>query len=315
MSRRLRRLAALSLAGLVAWVGGAALGTSPGSHRAQARAAALVTIGAAHPGDVRNLPGLTGNRPVFILSLGSDARPGEPVTGERSDSIHIIGINLVQHRASLLGFPRDSWVSIPGHGTNKINAAMVYGGPSLTVQTIEQLTGIHIDYYLLTSFGGLTNMVDAIGGITVNVPYPMHDHYSGANFNAGVQKLSGRQALSFSRNRHDTPQGDLSRSLNQGTLLVSALRQFRLEFQKDPSVLLTWLATGLKNVKTDLSIRQLVTLAFTALSIPPDHVSNQIVPASTGSVGGASVVFISSSARAIYADMKNDGLIGKTRGK
>src|SRR5207249_5181013 len=128
----------------------------------------LVAIGAAHPNDARNLPTLTGTKPMFILSLGSDARPGQPPEAERSDSIHIIGINPAKHRASILGFPRDSWVSIPGHGTNKINAALVEGGPLLTVQTIEQLTGIHIDYYLLTSFSGFTNMVNAIGGVTVN---------------------------------------------------------------------------------------------------------------------------------------------------
>jgi len=269
-----------------------------------------VVLGLAHPHQVANLPSLTGHKPIFILSLGSDARPGQSVIGERSDSIHIIGINPAEHRASILGFPRDSWVDIPGHGTNKINAAMVYGGPHLTIATLEQLTGIHIDYYLLTWFGGLTHMVNAIGGITVDVPYPMHDSYSGADFNAGVQQLNGKQALAFSRNRHDTPEGDLSRSQNQGTLLVAALRQFQKEFAKDPSVLLTWIAAGLRNVQTELSIQQLVSLAFTSLTIPPANVKNEVVPATTGTVGSASVVFIASSARYVYADMRSDGLIG-----
>jgi polyisoprenyl-teichoic acid--peptidoglycan teichoic acid transferase len=308
--RSVRRSALLALAGLVAWVAGAALGTSPGSHRSEARAA-VISVGLAHPEQAQNLPGLTGTKPFFILSLGSDARPGQAISGERSDSIHIIGINPARRRASILGFPRDSWVPIPGHGTNKINSALTFGGPALTVQTIEQLTGIHIDYYMLTSFGGLTNMVDAIGGIVVNVPYPMNDPYSGADFNAGVQKLNGKEALAFSRNRHDTPDGDLSRSLNQGTLLISALRQLHGQFAKDPAAVVTWLAAGVKNVQTKLSIQQLLTLAFTALSIPARHVTNQIVPATTGDVGGASVVFIQPSAKAVYADMKNDGLIGK----
>src|SRR5438477_837110 len=127
--RSIRRGALLALRYLVAWVAGAALGTTPGSHRAEARAA-VFTVGVAHPHEATNLPGLTGSKPFFILSLGSDARPGEPITGERSDSIHIIGINPAKHRASILGFPRDSWVSIPGHGTNKINSALSYGGIS-----------------------------------------------------------------------------------------------------------------------------------------------------------------------------------------
>jgi len=310
MTTRVRRGALLALAGLVAWVAGAALAAGPAAHRARAREFTFA-LAAAHPNEARNLPGLTGTKPFFILSLGSDARPGQTIAGQRSDSIHIIGINPVRHRVSILGFPRDSWVSIPGHGQNKINSAMSSGGPDLTVRTMEQLTGIHIDYYLLTSFGGLTNMVDAIGGIKVDVPYPMHDHYSGANFRAGVQTLNGKQALAFSRNRHDTPNGDLSRSLNQGTLLTAALGELHTQFEKDPGIVLTWMATGLKNVHTDLSIKELLTLAFSALSIPANHVNNQIVPASTGTVGSASVVFISPSARSVYADMRNNGLIGK----
>jgi LCP family protein required for cell wall assembly len=308
-----RRWATFGVVGLVAWVAGAALATSPpgAPARAEAAPAPAFVLGIAHPHEVRSLPSLTGSKPVFILSLGSDARPGEQVAGQRSDSIHLIGINPARHRASILGFPRDSWVSIPGFGTNKINAAMVYGGPHLTVRTIEQLTGIHVDYYLLTSFPGLVNLVNAIGGLTVDVPYPMHDPYSGADFNAGVQRINGRQALAFSRNRHDTPFGDLSRSFNQGILLRAALAQFRKEFAQDPSVLLSWLAAGIRNVKTDLSIRELVSFAFTATAIPPDNVTNAVVPASTGSVGGASVVFIASSAHAVYADMKADGLIGR----
>jgi LCP family protein required for cell wall assembly len=300
----------VSLAGLVAWVAGAALGTSPSRHGGEARAAALVTIGLAHPSEARNLPPITGRKPIFILALGSDARPGQSVPGGRSDSIHIIGINPSKHRASILGFPRDSWVSIPGHGTDKINAAMSDGGPLLTVRTLESLTGIHIDYYLLTSFWGITNMVNGIGGVTVGVPYPMHDPYSGADFSAGVHHFTGKQALAFSRNRHDTPAGDLSRSFNQGSLLVDGLRQLHRDFDKDPGVLLTWIATGVRNVQTDLSISRLVQLAFTALSIGPGHVTNRIVPAGTGNIGGASVVFISPSAHQLYADMRRDGLIG-----
>ena len=125
-----------------------------------------------------------------------------------------------------------------------------------------------------------------------------------------MHRLNGKQALAFSRNRHDTPAGDLSRSQNQGRLLVSALAQFRQEFEKDPSVLLEWLAAGIRNVQTDISIRQLISLAFTAASIPATAVTNEVVPATTGSVGSASVVFISGSAGSIYADMRADGLIG-----
>jgi LCP family protein required for cell wall assembly len=194
---------------------------------------------------------------------------------------------------------------------DKINAALTDGGPLLSVRTVEQLTGIHIDYYMLTSFPGLVNMVNAVGGVVVDVPYPMHDSFSGADFNAGRQRLNGQQALALSRNRHDTPNGDLSRSLNQGLLLRSGLAELHKQFAKDPAVLLTWIAAGVRNVETNLSIPQLLALAFTALQVPPSKVRNEVVPASTGTVGGASVVFISGSARSVYRDMRRDGLIGK----
>jgi anionic cell wall polymer biosynthesis LytR-Cps2A-Psr (LCP) family protein len=115
---------------------------------AQTPAPTPVEIHAAHGSSY--VPALAGKRPVFILALGSDARPGQSITGERADSIHLIGIDLRTQAATILGFPRDSWVSIPGHGTSKINDGMVLGGPNLMVQTIEHLTGIRVDFWLLT---------------------------------------------------------------------------------------------------------------------------------------------------------------------
>ncbi|HJP65872.1 MAG TPA: LCP family protein [Actinomycetota bacterium] len=267
-----------------------------------------VEIHAAH--GTSYVPALEGKRPLFILALGSDARPGQSITGERSDSIHLIGIDLKTKAATLLGFPRDSWVSIPGHGTSKINDAMAFGGPNLMVATIEHLTGIRVDFWLLTSFTGMIRMVDNVGGITVDIPYAMHDRYSGANFGAGRHHLSGGQALALARNRHDTPRGDFSRSLNQGLLLRSALAELRKDFRDRPDILFTWLTTLWRNVKTDLSTRTLLDLGLTATQVSPSRVSNLVVPGTTGTVGSASVVFISSSAHAIYQDMRKDGVVG-----
>ena len=307
----MRRKIALAFAALVAWVAGAALGVESGPGPVHAKAdepTPTVVIGRAHK--ARNLPPITTSRPIFILALGSDARPGQPVDQLRSDSIHIIGINPEEHRASILGFPRDSWVNIPGHGTDKINTAMADGGPQLAVQTLESLTGIHIDYYLLTSFKGLSRMVADIGGLTVKVPYSMHDPYSGADFSAGVHRLSGQEALAFARDRHDVPGGDFGRSENQGRLFLAALAQFHKQFSADPSTMLRWVATGLRNVSTDLSVSELTRLAFTAAEIPVSNVKNVVVPGTAGSEGSASVVFISGSAQGIYADMRPDGVIG-----
>jgi LCP family protein required for cell wall assembly len=267
-----------------------------------------IELFAAH-GEASLVPALKGERPLFILALGSDARPGQDPLHERSDSIHLIGVNLTTHRATILAFPRDSWVSIPGHGTSKINAAMHDGGPDLTVRTVEQLTGIHIDLWLLTTFDGIKDMVNGIGGLTVDVPYPMHDSFSHANFSKGVHHLGGSGALAFARDRHDVPGGDLSRSRDQGILLVSALTKLRKDFTHDPGELFHWIAVGWRHVKTNLSVATLLQLGLTATQISPGNVNNLVVPAAGGSVGGFSVVFIQPHARSLYSQMRATGVV------
>ena len=305
---RTRRRARLALAALVAWTAGTALGTLSTGRVAGAQTSPAVEIEPAHADFV---PVLDGSEPIFILLLGSDARPGEPVEGERTDSIHILGINPAKHRASILGFPRDSYVSIPGHGANKINAAMTFGGPELVVDTVEHVTGIQLDFWALTSFKGFEGMINSIGGLTVDVPFAMHDSFSKADFEPGVQELDGGQALAFARDRHSLPQGDFGRSENQGRLMLASLAQFRKQFGKDPSVVLSWLAGGLRNMQTDVPLDQLLSLAMTASTINPKHVANVVAPGTIGTAGSMSIVNLTSEATAIYNDLKNDGLISK----
>jgi len=298
---------AVCLAAVVA--GGAAASSAHlGKGRPHFALADVVEIHSAHGSSF--VPALEGNRPLFILALGSDARPGQNILRERSDSIHLIGVDLRRHRATILGFPRDSWVPIPGHGTTKINTAMALGGPQLTVRTIESLTGIRIDFWMLTSFAGLRGMVNGIGGLTINVPRRMHDRFSGAFFSRGRHLVHGAGALAFARDRHDVPGGDLGRSANQGRLMLAALTQLRTVFDKNPGDILTWIAVGWRHVRTTLGLASLVELALTATKVPPANVRNMVVPARTGTIGSASVVFITPAARAIYADMRADGVVG-----
>jgi len=265
-----------------------------------------VRIGAAHGASY--VPALQGRRPLFLLVLGSDER--HRLQGKRADSIHIIGIDLAHRRATILGIPRDSWVAIPGFGHDKINASLQLGGPSLTVRTVESLTGIRIDFWILTTFKGFKAMVDGIGGLKIDVPYAMHDPYSGSNFEPGVRRMNGKQALAFSRDRHSTPGGDLGRSGNQGRVLLSALSKLRDRFAKDPGTLFDWIGVGWRQIDTDLSVSTLLDLGLTATQVASRDVNNVVVPATTGNVGAASVVFISSAAQPLYADMKHDGVIG-----
>jgi LCP family protein required for cell wall assembly len=265
-----------------------------------------ITIGVVH-GTASFTPALEGTRPLFILVIGSGAHPGQPVQGSLSDSIHLIGVDLAARRATILGIPRDSWVAIPGLGMNKINAASVYGGPQLLARTLERITGIRIDLWVRTSFWGLTAMVDQIGGLAVDVPAPMHDPFSGANFSRGWHHLDGRQALAFARDRHSFLNGDFTRSADAGRLLLAALAKLHSLFTQDPGVVFRWIAVGWRNVQSNISVPTLLSLALTAAQIPTRNVNNLVVPGTTGTVGAASVVFISPSAGAIFGQMRRSG--------
>src|SRR5205823_6162179 len=195
--RKHRRVAGASVAAFLVVASLTAAGFTLLRPHATAQAADVVEIQAAHGSSF--VPALQGKRPLHILVIGSDARPGQNIERQRSDSIHILSVNVRARRATLLGFPRDSWVPIPGGGTTKINTAMSLGGPQLLIRTIENLTGIRFDFWMLTSFSGLTNMVNGVGALIVNVPTRMHDKYSGAFFKPGRHHFYGKQALAFSR--------------------------------------------------------------------------------------------------------------------
>jgi LCP family protein required for cell wall assembly len=304
---RLRLAAGLVLLGLVAWVVANAMVGPP--HRAGAQTPTIEIQRAQRAG---YLPQPGRDRLIVVLAIGSDARPGERVDRLRADSIHLITVNPRRGAGTILGFPRDSYVNIPGRGTAKINEAMVVGGPPLLARTVENITGIRIDYWMLTSFRAFTRMVHAIGGLQVRIPYPMNDRASGTHFKRGPKKLSGTQALAFSRDRHSPRNGDFGRSKNQGTLILAALRKFSQQFQTSPTVLFRWLrAGGFRRVKTDLSLGELIDLGLLAAQMNPGRFRNVVAPGSVGKAGSASIVHLSSSARRIFRDIRADGILNR----
>ena len=162
------------------------------------------------------------------LIVGSDSREGlsaeekaELSTGDaggkRTDTILLAHLPDNDTPATLLSLPRDSNVEVPGNGVNKINAAFALGGAPLLVQTVEGATGLRIDHYAEISFGGFANIVDAIGGVEMNIEQEMRDTKTGVTLKAGQQELTGAQALAFVRMRYSTatPRSDLDRVANQ----------------------------------------------------------------------------------------------------
>ena len=300
MSGRRFAVAALSLAAGVAWLGLATIQATP------AASAPVFEIGRAH---AEVAPVLTGDEPIFILLLGSDSRPGTAIDKGLCDSIHILGINPAERRASLVGIPRDSYVPLSTGGTGKINSAMPKGGPEAMVATVEDLTGITFDYYALSSFGGVTEAVNAVGGLDIDVPYSFKG-FAGTSFQTGQQTMTGAQALEFSRERKTLAHGDFDRSMNQGRVLLAALAQFRDEFDADPATLFRWLGIGLRNVETDLPLSDLLTLAFTASQVPPKRVTNLVAVGTVGTVGGLSVVNLPNP-QPMLKDVAADGYVMK----
>ena len=166
-------------------------------------------------------------------------------------------------QGTLLGFPRDSWVQIPGHGNGKLTNAMALGGPTLMAETIRRLTGLPVQYYVITGFQGFTDIVNELGGVDVNVQRRMNDGYSGARFQPGWHHFDGGAALAYSRDRHDVAEGDFTRSGNQGNLVLAALGKMRHEVRNDDG-LRRWIGVLLRHAALDSGPGPLLQLAALA---------------------------------------------------
>ena len=182
-------------------------------------------------------PEWTGTEPLNLLLIGIDRREDEAT---RSDTMIMVHIDPVKQTAAMLAIPRDTKVIIPGYGVNKINAAYAFGdayeqdhggGPGLVMETIEANFGIHIDHYAEVDFAGFEKVIDTVGGVTIDNPYPIKDdEYPAAGndymrifFPAGWQHLNGERALEYARTRHDD--GDAMRSVRQQQVLMALLNQ------------------------------------------------------------------------------------------
>lgn len=300
-----RRVLASSVAVLVALSGAAGilgLGARMDHDRAEITVTAVPPFG---PSAASYEPATWGDT-IFGLAVGSDERPG--LDGARGDALHVIGLNPSQGRATILNIPRDTWVDVPGHGQMRVNEAYDLGGAELQAETLRRLTGAPISFVVTTTFVGLERMVDDLGGLDVEVPYFMDDQNSGAAFQQGVQHMTGRQVLAFSRNRR-IPDGDLARTGHQGQVLVHALAALREKGTSGTDVL-RYLDVLYRNVRTvGMAPVDLLRIGRAALAVDPGGVRNFTMPATVGFKGKASVVFAAPSASGVFADFADDGVL------
>ncbi|MFN2526142.1 MAG: LCP family protein [Actinomycetota bacterium] len=244
---------------------------------------------------------------IFVLVIGNDARSGNP-NSVRADAIHIVGIDTRTLKGGILNFPRDSWVPIPGYGTRRINEALQYGGPRLLAQTLERMTGIRLDYWVMTGFEGFEAIIRKIGGVELRIPFNVYDPTgSGANLKKGRQHMGARKSLAYVRTRHSFPRGDIDRTGNQALYLLALLRELRDQVRSSPAALLRWIAATGEHTRHDIPPAELFRLGVLASQVRARSVHSVTVPVTTGSAGSASVVFISSSAQQIYKRFARTG--------
>lgn len=187
----------------------------------------------------------TGTPGTTYLLAGSDSRADGAVQdgteGQRADSIMLVNV-APNGQASATSLPRDTYVDIPGYGWNKLNASYSFGGAPLLVETVETLTGLHVDHFVEIGMGGVGNIVDAIGGVELCLDMDVNDSYSGLVWQSGCHEADGTTALAFSRMRYSDPLGDIGRAQRQRqvvektvssamspSVLLNPVKAFRLE--------------------------------------------------------------------------------------
>jgi len=246
-------------------------------------------------------------RVLTVLLLGSDAGPpraGSPTSG-RADGFQLLFVSADRQHASLLSVPRDSWVPVAGRGTTRINACLT-SGPQTCVRTVEQLWGIRVDGWVVTSMWGFADAVNDFGGLVVDVTRPVSD--GGENITStGLQAINGYQALTWGRDRKTRAGGDFTRSRAQAELL--AVGQAHLHARGTSSA-----AQHVANIirlrgSTSFSDAELANYALQALQLPPGNVRRTGLPGRPGWAGPASVVFLDGNAAGIVADAAADGIV------
>ena len=239
-----------------------------------------------------------------ILVLGTDTRSDMPTTGAeapgwepgqaRSDTMLLVHIDGDRDSASVISIPRDSWVDIPGHGKGKVNWAYSFGGPNLTVETVEKMTDVRIDHLTVIDWDGFKALTDAIGGVDIDIPKTVYDSARDVRWEAGRHHLNGEEALLYVRQRYGLKDGDLDRVARQQAFLRTLLKQtLEQELRKNPDQVLDLLSLFSKHasVDDDWSTTQMAKLAASLRNLRTDDISYLTVPTDgTGMVGDQSVV-------------------------
>jgi len=223
--------------------------------------------------------------PVNFLLMGADATEEDP-TG-RADSIILIHADFQKKKATMISIPRDLRVEIPDNGKDKINHSYHFGGPALTIKTVEEYTGLPIHHYGVVDYQGFINIVNAIGGVEVDVKEDMVDDELGDPIDKGKQKLDGLQALFYVRYRN-TGRGDFTRMEDQQNFARSLINEStRLQNAFKLPRLINILTS---NIQTDMSIGEMLDYANIVRSFKQDNLTTVTLPGNPQTINEVSYV-------------------------
>ena len=203
---------------------------------------------------------------INVLVLGCDEREGENVA--RADVIIVATLRPSAKEASMFSLPRDTRVVIEGHGHDKINHAMSYGGIPLVQSSVENLLGVEIDHYVKVNFDGFINVIDALGGVNVEVPTRMYKPLEAIDLLPGYQTLDGADALAFVRWRGDGT-GDYGRIERQQQFIAALTEKVK---GMSMSQALNVVSAVMDSIETDMSVRQMTSYGTTVLGMGTENI-------------------------------------------
>lgn len=246
--------------------------------------------------DVTNLTAPAANKPYYVLLLGSDARDGwedinEENAGERTDSIMVARVDEKAQSVSIISVPRDLRVKVPGHGYQKINSVIGFGGYNLLVSILNDMLDIKINYYAIVYFQNFLNLVDTLGGVTVEVPEGTASP-EGVILPVGdAVELNGEQALILARCRHGWPKdqgvyalGDYQRTLNQRNLIKAIAKGV---LSQDVTSLPGLISELSKSIETNMSADRIISLALNMHGMDADSMQSAQLPIGGATIGGS----------------------------
>jgi len=224
------------------------------------------------------------NDPFYMLLFGSDAR--EIGAASRSDTIILLRCDPSKGLITMISIPRDTKVDLPGYGTQKINAAYAYGGPTLATKTISEFAGVPISHYAEIHFTELKDLVDSFGGIDIEVKKPLQDRKLKSEIPVGMHHFDGEQALDFVRSRSYVD-GDFSRTANQRLFMIAMFDEI---LGKSPGELPGTVQAVSRCVSTDLKVNDILGLVQQYQGAEKRKVYSAMVPSTTKNIDGVSYV-------------------------